>query len=105
MSSTNVSSGNATPAEDASIMGTSAVQSPPRAQGSGFSESLGDIDIEEALQRKPPRWTFQGQVEAHRLRPVAVATENVRKRNLEQAKQDLLEMQGSLTMDTKSRNK
>ncbi|KAG6000941.1 hypothetical protein E4U21_004865 [Claviceps maximensis] len=103
VSSTIVSSRNTTPAETSG--GSSAAQSPSPAQDHVFPGPQGDIDIEEALQRKPLRWTFQGQVEANKLRTVAAVHEDVRKRNLEQAKQDLLEMQGSLHIDTKPRNK
>ncbi|KAG6011394.1 hypothetical protein E4U43_008347 [Claviceps pusilla] len=104
MSSTNQNSSNTTLAETSA--GSSAAQSPAPAQEHVFPQPQGDIDIEEALQRKPLRWTFQGQVEANKSRPVAaVSDDDVRKRNLDQAKQDLLEMQGSLYSDTRVRNK
>ncbi|KAG5971452.1 hypothetical protein E4U58_007547 [Claviceps cyperi] len=104
MSSTSVSSSSSTTPAEASAS-SSAVQSPSPAQGIEYSEPQGDINIEEALQRKPLRWTFQGQVEANRSRPVAAVHEDARKRDLEQAKQDLLEMQGSLYNNMKSLNK
>ncbi|KAG5977511.1 hypothetical protein E4U55_006740 [Claviceps digitariae] len=103
MSSTNLSSSNTSPVETPA--GSSAAQSPSPAQDHVFPQPQDDIDIEEALQRKPLRWTFQGQVEANKSRTVAAVSDDVRRRDLEQAKHDLLEMQGSLYSDTKSRNK
>ncbi|KAG5922883.1 hypothetical protein E4U42_005182 [Claviceps africana] len=103
MSSTALNSRNNTPA--GTPAGSSAAASPSPAHDHVFPEPQGDIDIDEALQRKPLRWTFQGQVQANRSRPVAAVSEDVRKQNLEQAKQDLLEMQGGLRSGTTNRNK
>ncbi|GAB0131796.1 hypothetical protein EsDP_00000255 [Epichloe bromicola] len=98
-----MSSNNSTPTESSS--GSPSVQSTPPVLESGFLKPPGDVDIEEALQRKPLRWTFQGQVEANKSRPLAAAPEDVRKMDLERAKQDLLRMQGAIGNDAKSRSK
>ncbi|KAG5934947.1 hypothetical protein E4U53_000571 [Claviceps sorghi] len=100
MSATNLNSRNTTPAEPTT--GSSAAPSPSPAHDHVFPQPQGDIDIDEALQRKPLRWTFRGQVQANRSRPVAPVSEDVRKRDLEQAKQDLLEMQGGLRSGLRS---
>lgn len=52
----------------------------------------GDIDFEKALQKKPPRWTYQGQLEANRQREAAQPQQSSisAKDGLEQAKMELL---------------
>ncbi|QPH01425.1 hypothetical protein C2857_005625 [Epichloe festucae Fl1] len=98
-----MSSNDTTPTESSS--GSPSLQSTPPVLEYGFPKPQGDIDIEEALQRKPLRWTFQGQVQANKSRPLAAAPEDVRKMDLERAKQDLLRMQGAIGNDAKSGSK
>ncbi|KZZ95924.1 hypothetical protein AAL_04220 [Moelleriella libera RCEF 2490] len=88
-----------TPSEIGSALSTpmespaSSIASPP-ILGYNFPKPEGEIDIDEALKRKPLRWTFQGQMDANKARRPAVM-EDLRKKNLEQAKKDLLKLQGT----------
>lgn len=93
----NATSGTTTPTES--------VQSPPPVLGYGFPKPQGKIDVEEALNRKPLRWTFRGQVEANRARPAPEVLDHRREKDLEQAKQDMLEMQGALSQSNNFNSK
>lgn len=84
---------------------TESVQSPPPVLGYGFPKPQGKIDVEEALNRKPLRWTFRGQVEANRARPAPEVLDHRREKDLEQAKQDMLEMQGALSQSNNFNSK
>lgn len=56
-----------------------------------------EIDINEALQRQPGRWTFQGQLQANRKREHEAATAKLcitePKESLEDIKRELLLLQ------------
>lgn len=62
------------------------------------SDGLFDINIEEALRRKPLPWSYQGQVEANRRRQAARAPQEQKssKEELEEAKREILELKKGL---------
>ncbi|KAG8416475.1 hypothetical protein J3458_007059 [Metarhizium acridum] len=62
------------------------------------SDGLLDINIEEALGRKPLPWSYQGQVEANRRRQAAKAPQEQKssKEELEEAKREILELKKGL---------
>ncbi|KAK2592906.1 hypothetical protein QQS21_009401 [Conoideocrella luteorostrata] len=78
---------------------------PAEVLGSDFPKPQGNFDIEVALKQKPPRWTYQGQVEANKSRVTVTVAERERKQNLERAKKDLLAMHDGLNDNFKSKEK
>lgn len=59
-----------------------------------------ELDVAEALTRKPGRWTIQGQMNVNRQRATIAATvresEEESRRSFEKAKLELLDSQKSL---------
>ncbi|KFA62661.1 hypothetical protein S40285_07848 [Stachybotrys chlorohalonatus IBT 40285] len=68
-----------------------------------FPKPAVDIDVKEALERQPGRWTIKGQMEANQKRiqqlqadDVAAAAKEKRAREFEATKRDLLASHGNL---------